>query len=254
MSRYPYSFDRIAGLYDETRPIPDEAVERIVATIRELVGGGRLLEVGAGTARLSLPLQRARVSVVGTDVSREMIRIGQRKGFQYAVLADAYHLPFADGTFQVAMTNRLLHLLEDWRGALREIGRTTQGWYVSVLERESAVPDLELEYVRGVEGRGGNTKRPGLYERDLASQLSPDRIVAIGRFGAPEQASHTIAMLEKRIFSSQWSVPEEIHRDTIATLRNRFHGVTIQTQNEIELAIWRVGRLLDFVGIAPSPA
>ena len=190
--RYPYSFDRVAGVYDATRPIPEEAVERIVATIREMARGDRVLEVGVGTGRLSLPLERAKVSVVGTDVSREMIRIGQQKGFQHVVLADAYHLPFADGTFQVAMTNRVLHLLDDWRKALREIVRTTRGWYLSVLERESAQPDLEIEYGRAVEGRGGNTKRPGLYERDLARQpgCHDDATGRIGRQADDESREH----------------------------------------------------------------
>ena len=76
----------------------------------ELLGGielGKLLDVGAGTADISLEAMRLRpdVHVVATDFTHEMMRIGQVKdqgGRLPFVEADALHLPFATGAIDTA--------------------------------------------------------------------------------------------------------------------------------------------------------
>lgn len=246
MGRFPYSFDRVAAVYDVTRALPAEAIERIVSTIAEVGSGGRILEVGVGTGRLALPLQRAGHVLVGTDVSRKMMRIGRRKGLYHTIRADAEHLPFAEGCFEVAMTNRVLHLLPHWREALGEICRVTREAYLSVIERESADPDLETEYNRLVARSGGDTKRPGIYERELVERLAPDQRTTIGAFRGTESTSRAISRFQQRVFSGQWYVAERDHQSAISALRERHDGGRVNTRNEVELAIWRIDRLRDF--------
>jgi len=62
--------ERIAGVYDAWY---DEYDEATLATLRELAQGGRALELGIGTGRLALPLQRSGVAVEGIDASAAMI-------------------------------------------------------------------------------------------------------------------------------------------------------------------------------------
>ena len=62
--------ERIAGVYDAWY---DEYDEATLATLRELAQGGRALELGIGTGRLALPLQRSGVAVEGSDASAAMI-------------------------------------------------------------------------------------------------------------------------------------------------------------------------------------
>jgi SAM-dependent methyltransferase len=247
VTRFPYSFDRVASVYDETRALPDQAVRRLASALGEIVQEGRLLEVGVGTGRLAIPLQTAGMTVVGTDVSGKMVQIGREKGLRNAILADAHHLPFTDKAFRTAMTSRVLHLLADWRLALSEICRVTKDRYCSVLERESAKPDLDAEYGKIVLGRGGDTGRPGLYERDLARYLAPDVTVEVGVFHGTEPADRTIEMLGRRVFSSQWAISEEVHREAIATLGERYAGTMVATKNDIEIAVWNITRLHDFL-------
>ncbi|MFP3898306.1 MAG: class I SAM-dependent DNA methyltransferase [Dehalococcoidia bacterium] len=61
--------ERIAGVYDAWY---DEYDEATVAALLELAGGGRALELGIGTGRLALPLQRSGVVVEGIDSSQAM--------------------------------------------------------------------------------------------------------------------------------------------------------------------------------------
>ena len=62
--------ERIAGVYDAWY---DEYDEATLATLRELAQGGRALELGIGTGRVALPLQRSGVAVEGIDASKAMI-------------------------------------------------------------------------------------------------------------------------------------------------------------------------------------
>ncbi len=62
--------ERIAGIYDEWYADYDEAA---IAALVELARGGRALELGIGTGRIALPLQRLGVEVHGIDASEAMV-------------------------------------------------------------------------------------------------------------------------------------------------------------------------------------
>ncbi len=64
--------DQIAGIYDELYDgLFDTA--GAVEFLAGLARGGRALELGIGTGRIALPLQRAGVHVSGVDASRAMV-------------------------------------------------------------------------------------------------------------------------------------------------------------------------------------
>jgi SAM-dependent methyltransferase len=71
-----------------------------------LAAGGRVLELGCGTGRITLPLARAGVRVVGIDLSAPMLRRARvrlrraRVGVRAALVrGDIRHLPFTSDTF-----------------------------------------------------------------------------------------------------------------------------------------------------------
>ena len=72
-------YDRIAEFYDEDmgRSAPPGDVEFYVQQARD--GGGRVLELGAGTGRIALPIAQSGEQIVAADRSRPMLRILQRK-------------------------------------------------------------------------------------------------------------------------------------------------------------------------------
>src|SRR5207253_1431659 len=129
----------------------------------------RVLEIGVGTGRYAVPLQKSGIRVVGVDISRKMVEIGLAKGLRDVIFADAARLPFKSGSFDVGTTNHVLHLIPDWRDALSEIARRT--------------------------------------------------------------------------YSSQWDVPEEVHRKAMEPLRTKWRGKEFQLSYTLEVTFWRSERL-----------
>lgn len=62
--------ERIAGVFDDWYAEYDEAS---VTFLHDLARGGRVLELGIGTGRIALPLQRSGVEVYGIDASEAMV-------------------------------------------------------------------------------------------------------------------------------------------------------------------------------------
>ena len=53
------SFDRAADFYDQTRELPEPvATHGIPALLQHVAPGGKILDVGTGTGRMSVPLLR----------------------------------------------------------------------------------------------------------------------------------------------------------------------------------------------------
>jgi ubiquinone/menaquinone biosynthesis C-methylase UbiE len=118
-------FDKIASGYDRALlPLELAALRRLRHLAFSDIGG-KVLELGVGTG-VNLPLYSADAKMVALDASREMIdHAGQRKtrAAVRLVQADAQHLPFADGTFDVVTGSLLFCSVEDPDIALAEARR-----------------------------------------------------------------------------------------------------------------------------------
>jgi len=86
-----------------------------------------ILDIGCGTGMLLDQLgERARL-VVGVDMSVKMLRAAKKRApSAFLVLADADHLPFADGSFDVAVSVTLLQNMPDPSKTVREVARVLQ--------------------------------------------------------------------------------------------------------------------------------
>lgn len=237
------SFDRVASLYDETRGLAPRVTARVMAVLVDELQGKRVLEVGVGTGRLAVPLQKSGISVVGVDISHKMIELGRTKGLRNVVLADGARLPFPPATFDMATTNHVLHLMADWREVLLEIRRVTSEMYFSVIERWGKKTGLMDEYERLVRAAGDVWRPPGFHERDFATVLPPDVVMPVGPFEEEVAATTAIDDLERRAFSCQWEVPEDLHRAAIAEMRRSWEGREVRRTFAIDLSFWRVERL-----------
>ena len=84
-------FDRIAGVYDETRePLGEDALDKAALILAE-DGCRRILEVGIGTGRIARPLMQRGFEIVGVDLSRGMMAKARQKGIESLVMGDANH-------------------------------------------------------------------------------------------------------------------------------------------------------------------
>jgi ubiquinone/menaquinone biosynthesis C-methylase UbiE len=125
------AFQRQGADWDEMRALalPAQAVED--ALLRLLPEGelGQALDIGTGTGRL-LELLAPRINAgLGIDASRAMLALARarlaRPGLGHCTvrLADMYRLPLADGGFDLAVLQMVLHYADDPAGVIAEAVR-----------------------------------------------------------------------------------------------------------------------------------
>lgn len=92
--------------------------------------GGHILEIGCGSGRQSLPMALAGGTVLGVDISEEMLRVGRKKAAEQNLLtkvnfivADADNLPVAPESFNHLVIVGALHHMEDPRKTLHSVLR-----------------------------------------------------------------------------------------------------------------------------------
>ena len=67
------------------------------------------------------------------DRSRGMLVQAKGKGLTHTIRGDAARMPFRGGAFDGAFFVLLLHLVNDWVGAIHEVGRVTRGPVAAIL-------------------------------------------------------------------------------------------------------------------------
>lgn len=245
------SFDRVATVYDATRSLAPRTMARVLAVLVDELRGKRVLEVGVGTGRYAVPLQKSGIHIVGVDISRRMVEFGLAKGLRDIVFADGARLPFVSQSFDVATTNHVLHLIGDWREVLTEIARVTRETYFTVIERSDRADSINREYDTLVREAGYEWRHPGIHERDLPDLLKPDVIMPVGPFHETMPADSILEELQDRVYSNQWAVPETMHQDAMAQLRAKWGGKEFDRSYTMEVTFWRADRLPE---LAKGPA
>ena len=101
-----YFDERVAARYDESAAemFDPAVVDPIVDLLAELAGDGRALELGIGTGRIALPLQRRGVPVHGIELSKAMVARLRAKpgGEELGVTIGDFATAAVDGTFSLA--------------------------------------------------------------------------------------------------------------------------------------------------------
>src|SRR5918911_375467 len=116
-------YDAVAEWY-EREFVPSEPYAEQREVVLQLLGrgAGRLLDVGCGGAAHAVAYQAAGWQVTGVDVSAEQLRFARGRGID-VVEADATGLPFADATFDAAVSTFLHTDVADFPAVVREVAR-----------------------------------------------------------------------------------------------------------------------------------
>lgn len=207
------SFDRIADRYDETRG--GEERGRIFADEIDPYFGDaqRVLEVGVGTGIMAAALGRRGRTVVGIDISAQMLaraheRLGSRIG-----RADAHALPVPTAAVDGAYLVWVLHLVADPPAVVAECARVLR-------------PGAQLVVIAGLphtEDAGDMTE----HSRALSAfhRSRPDTADAVVEWGQAAGLEHRAYkelvethssapaefadVIEKRSFSWIWDLDEQ---------------------------------------------
>jgi demethylmenaquinone methyltransferase/2-methoxy-6-polyprenyl-1,4-benzoquinol methylase len=149
-------FGAIAGRYDLLNHLLSANVDRYwrracVAEVRRRLTAGapRILDLGCGTADLSLAFARSG-AVIGCDFCRPMLAVGRRKvaaaGLESRVAlveGDALRLPFPGATFDAVVSAFVVRNLGNVEAGLAEMRRVVRpGGVVAMLD--FAMPDASL--------------------------------------------------------------------------------------------------------------
>ena len=124
-------FDDVAERYDVTNDVLALGQTRrwrtaVVEAVRPLPGQ-RILDLAAGTGTSSIPFAEAGATVIPTDFSLGMLRVGRRRqpGLPF-VAGDGLHLPFRDAVFDAATISFGLRNLHDRAAGLAELRRVVR--------------------------------------------------------------------------------------------------------------------------------
>lgn len=113
-------FRLIAPLYDRLIPPPEPG--RLLEVL-DLPVAGRMLDIGAGTGRVTGFLAAHARQVVLVDETVAMLRQAQGKGLCCPAAAHAERLPFADESFERVLVVDALHHFAHQGQALKEMAR-----------------------------------------------------------------------------------------------------------------------------------
>jgi len=124
------AFDRASGSYDAAAALQERVRNELVTRLDELkVSPKSILDLGAGTGHGSRALKRRFPGslVVAADIAPGMLERARQQSRWLRrfsrVRADAYSLPFVDGSFDLVFSSLMLQWCDDLDAVFAEIAR-----------------------------------------------------------------------------------------------------------------------------------
>lgn len=194
------------------RRFVDDLLRSLEAIAPSRENHGDILDLGAGTAQIPILLCQSdpNARVVAIDLARSMIDRANvnviAAGLASRVrleLVDAKRLPYADGAFEVVMSNSIVHHIPEPYGTLAEAVRVTApGGLIFV--RDLMRPDDDATVSRLVETYAGDAN-------DHQRQLFRDSLYAALNLAEIRQLAHSLGFDSQTVQATSdrhwtWSV------------------------------------------------
>ncbi len=240
------SFDRVAGIYDQTRAMPRDAAtavaDGLAAIFRAAAPAPHILEAGIGTGRIAVPLTERGVRLTGVDISPKMLaRLREKARAIDVVLAEAARLPFRDASFDGALFVHILHLVPDAAAVVRAAIACVRGDGVLVFAVEDSpdgphteAGDILRTVVRDVTGAEAGSRRRQqaghqAFEQETRAAGMRTEEHSLASWDDPFVARTAIELLTNRVHSSSWQIPDaalpEVVRRVAAECERAFGGL-----------------------------
>jgi ubiquinone/menaquinone biosynthesis C-methylase UbiE len=128
-----HAFDAVAPLYDSWFESPlgqtvDQLEKDLLYQLASLRSSReRVLDVGTGSGHFAADLARRGLTVIGIDLSAEMLDVARSKGSSVHLLrGDAAALPLASQSFDLVLSVTALEFVADPERALQEMWRAVR--------------------------------------------------------------------------------------------------------------------------------
>jgi malonyl-CoA O-methyltransferase len=124
------AFDRASGSYDAAAALQERVRSELIGRLDDInLAPQAILDLGAGTGHASRALKRRYPAalVIAADIAQGMLERARRQSrflrrFE-RVRADAYTLPFRDGSFALVFSSLMLQWCDDLDAVFAEIAR-----------------------------------------------------------------------------------------------------------------------------------
>lgn len=227
-------FSDNASVYDRRHgvAISDDGLDRLWMAARLQVGA-RVLDIGAGTGRVAIPLGGRGCDVVAVEPARGMLaqlraKAGDNKVL--AVVADGAQLPFSVGRFDAVVIARLLYLTPDWRAILDQAYRVLASGGCLLHEWGNGQIDEEWVQIREearllFEDAGVQAPfHPGVRsESEVGEYLDDLRLGFEGQLQIGPGPPITIREFLRRLIDGElsyiWGVPDDVRRECLPRLQ-----------------------------------
>jgi ubiquinone/menaquinone biosynthesis C-methylase UbiE len=134
-------WDRFANSYDSfINRVFSKTYDSILENLEsDLNSTHKVLDIGTGTGIIPFYICSKVSSVVGVDISPEMIRVANQKQEKLSIrnitfqVQDSYNLTFPDKSFDVVIASNLLHILYEPDKTLNEVKRVMKdnGFFIA---------------------------------------------------------------------------------------------------------------------------
>lgn len=227
-------FSANANIYDQRHgaTVSDDELRRLwlAAGVHACA---RVLDVGAGTGRVAIPLAGRGCRVVAVEPAVRMLarlRVKDADGKVGGIIAEGSRLPFPTGLFDVVVIARLLYLTTDWRTILREACRVLAPGGVLLHEWGNGQGDEEWVRIRDETRRlfeqAGFVApfHPGVRsEAEVDEQLVALQMVCEACVDMGPGPAITLREFLRRITEGElsyiWNIPEPVRADCLPSLR-----------------------------------
>ncbi|HZD71785.1 MAG TPA: class I SAM-dependent methyltransferase [Actinomycetes bacterium] len=213
--------------------------EQIADRLEEAAGAGaRFLEIGVGTGRIALPLYRRGRRIVGVDLSVPMLERYRANAASAGLAppavmrADATRLPVRDACVDAVIEVHVLHLVPGWHQALAEVRRVLAPGGVALVARRV----WERSEGRGPRARARERHAAilvgmGVRSERIGARTDEEVIGAFTDLGGRVEMLEPVAwrdeetwaeyldILERRVWSESWKVPEAAWHEGVCRLR-----------------------------------
>jgi len=217
-----------------------------------------LLEVGVGTGRIALPLQKRGFDLVGADLSKGMLQKARAKGLRNLLLGDADQLPFADKTFDGVILAHVIHLLDDPSKTFGRLARIAKKDIVAVVrKREGAASPFDAErgqiresFRKAAEGVGYPLNRPAgnwrlrfRKEEEFVSSFRPNELLTLDDSEVVTTLKERLSFFEKRAYGYPSDIPDDVFRRIMEIVKPSLDlDQEIRYRRVEQVALWRVSR------------